>query len=134
VQLQGALAKAGVKAALGLHGASAALGFGFVAGATPTLYAADVREAVSTLRSAGMVLSDERSPPDLFLDAPISPRSCFAGAVARDGRRVTDVLQTWLDVSWHPARGQEQAEVLWGRALAPHLLAGSGKKRVSVRR
>lgn len=130
VQLQGALAKAGVEAALGLHDASAALGFGFVAGATPTLYVADVRAAVSTLRSAGVVLSDERSPPDLFLDAPLSPRSCFAGAVARDGRRVTDVLQTWLDVSWHPARGQGQAEVLWDRALAPHLLVGSGKKRV----
>lgn len=124
-RLQASLVDAGVDACVGLHGACAALGHAFVSGAKPLLFVADARAALSALRAVGLVPSDDGTPPDVFLDVPAAPRSCFAGAVERDGRRVTDVLQTWLDVSWHPARGQEQAEVLWERVLAPRLLSSS---------
>jgi len=30
----------------------------------------------------------------------------------KHGMRVSDVLQVWLDVSSHPSRGAEQAELL----------------------
>ncbi|WP_280640424.1 hypothetical protein [Cupriavidus pinatubonensis] len=36
----------------------------------------------------------------------------------RDGIPVTDIIQTWLDVSAHPARGAEQAAELGHRILA----------------
>jgi hypothetical protein len=124
-RLQASLTGAHVDACIGVHGACAALGHAFVSGAKPLLFVADARAALTTLRAVGLVPSDDGTPPDVFLDVPSAPRSCFAGAVERDGRRVTDVLQTWLDVSWHPARGQEQAEVLWERVLAPRLLSTS---------
>jgi hypothetical protein len=37
-----------------------------------------------------------------------------AGAMA-----ASDVIQTWLDVSDHPARGEEQAGFIYDRILGP---------------
>jgi hypothetical protein len=37
----------------------------------------------------------------------------------RDGLPLSDVLQVWLDVSAHPARGREQAAEIRRQALAP---------------
>jgi hypothetical protein len=34
---------------------------------------------------------------------------------------VADIIQVWLDVSNHPARGKEQAEQIWKRVLAPFI-------------
>jgi hypothetical protein len=31
----------------------------------------------------------------------------------------SDILQVWLDVSQHPSRGKEQADLIWRRVLAP---------------
>lgn len=39
-------------------------------------------------------------------------------ATTTDGVPVSDVLQTWLDVSAHPARGRLQADVIRKRAWA----------------
>jgi len=37
---------------------------------------------------------------------------------------VADVIQCWLDVSSHPARGAEQAAFIWKRVLGPALASG----------
>lgn len=52
------------------------------------------------------------------MQQPGFPQSLERGAVIRDGVRVTDVIQTWLDVSAHPARGAEQAAELEHGILA----------------
>jgi hypothetical protein len=42
----------------------------------------------------------------------------FGAAVERDGVPAADILQVWLDVSNHPARGKDQADVLHKRVLS----------------
>jgi hypothetical protein len=39
--------------------------------------------------------------------------------VAVDGVRVSDPLQVWLDVSPHPARGREQADLIFRQVIKP---------------
>ena len=41
-----------------------------------------------------------------------------------DGVPVADVIQCWLDVSGEPARGAEQAALLWRRVLGPAIANG----------
>jgi hypothetical protein len=41
--------------------------------------------------------------------------------VRHHGVPVADIVQVWLDVSNHPARGKEQAEQIWKRVLAPSI-------------
>lgn len=113
----------GVKACLGLHAACDALGFSFVRGVKPLVYVDRLPDAVGALRLAGLSPSAGGRPPDLFLDSPQAPRSCFTAAVERGALQVTDVVQSWLDVFWHPARGREQAEILWEQILEPRLIA-----------
>jgi hypothetical protein len=48
----------------------------------------------------------------------------FRGAVHAGGVAVSDVLQVWLDVSSHPSRGQEQANVIRKRVLERVIDAG----------
>ena len=55
--------------------------------------------------------------PDVFVRMPISRESVFRGAVVREGVPVADILQIYLDVSAHPARGEAQAEDIRRRAL-----------------
>ena len=42
--------------------------------------------------------------------------SVFRAAVIHEGVPVADILQVWLDVSFHPARGEKQAEEIRRRA------------------
>jgi hypothetical protein len=56
-------------------------------------------------------------PLDLILKKPWAPQSVFRGAVHLDGMAVSDVLQVWLDVSAHPSRGEEQAELIHRKIL-----------------
>lgn len=114
------LDQASIRSALALHAACDALGLGFVHGAKPTLCVERFDPAV--LHGLGLVVA-KGSSPDVFVSVPSAPRSCFSGTVERRGVRATDVLQSWLDVSWHPARGQEQADHLWSEVLEPRLLA-----------
>jgi hypothetical protein len=114
-----------IQAAVAEHAACEALGYGHVRGAKPLVYVARLQEAVAALEALRLTPSGEGSrSPDLFLDRPPAARSCFSGVVERGGLRVTDVVQCWLDVSRHPARGEEQAQVLWDEVLAPRLLEG----------
>lgn len=102
-------------AAMGLFSAADLLGFGHVHGVPPALWVPDLATAVHAkeLRRA-----KEGERPDFILQQPSFPQSVARGAVYRDGVQVTDIIQTWLDVSSHPTRGIEQAEELEHGILA----------------
>ena len=57
--------------------------------------------------------------PDVYVRVPAFRESVFRAAVVRDGVPVADILQVWLDVRSHPARGEAQAKEIRHRVLAP---------------
>lgn len=99
----------------GLFGAAEALGYGHVKGVVPTVWVESLKEA-QTWRALRLAKDGER--PDLTLQEPDFPQSLMRGAISREGIMVTDILQTWLDVSAHPARGAELALELENGVLA----------------
>ena len=56
-------------------------------------------------------------PPELIVRQPPTPQSVFRGLVRPEGMGACDVLQVWVDVASHPARGREQADVIRKRVL-----------------
>jgi hypothetical protein len=103
---------------LGLFAAADALGIGFVHGVPPHVYVRQLGPGPgSTWKN--LVPAERGEAPDLFVRTASAPNSVFRGAVTRDSSRVCDVLQVWLDVSAHPSRGSEQAEVIRRRILEP---------------
>ena len=60
----------------------------------------------------------------LFLRLARWPESLFRAAADVDGVPVADAIQCWLDVSGEPARGAEQAGLIWRRVLGPALANG----------
>jgi hypothetical protein len=63
-----------------------------------------------------------RNVSELARAAQVSaPRleSVFRGAVLADGVPAADVIQVWLDVQHHPARGRQQADENRQRVLRP---------------
>lgn len=103
--------------AVGLFAAADALGFGFVRGVPPHLYLERVDHNV--LRELGFSSENASHRADAYVRVPAFPEAVFRAAVQRKGAPVCDVLQVWLDVSSHPARGQEQADQIRRRALGP---------------
>lgn len=55
--------------------------------------------------------------PDVVLRKASAPQSVFRGMVRAGDDVVSDVLQVWLDVAAHPARGREQADLIRQRVL-----------------
>jgi hypothetical protein len=102
---------------LGLHAAAQALGCGVVHGVPPHIYLEEV--GLAALRRLGMTLEPVRRAVDVYLRIPVAPEAVFRGAVRREGVPVCDLIQVWLDVAAHPARGDLQAERLWRRFLGP---------------
>ena len=100
---------------LGLFAAAEALAVGHVRGVPPYVYVYDL-EAANHWKELKPARYGEK--PDLFLQRIRFPQSIGTGAVQRKGMYVTDILQVWLDVSAHPARGAEQAAELEGGILA----------------
>jgi len=104
------------RACLGLFAAADALGFGFVHGVPPHVY-------VRRLSAAGLAAWKNLVPvapgelPDVIVRQPSSPESVFRGIVRPNGLASCDILQAWLDVSNHPARGDEQANLIRKRVL-----------------
>jgi hypothetical protein len=123
------LHSAGQRIAWGGFAAIARLGFQFVHGAPLHLYVDDLSEAM--LRRLNLVRAESNQASDVILRKSRWPESVFRGAVEKGGQPTTDILQSWLDVSQHPARGAEQANVLWTRVLAPAL--GIESHRVASR-
>jgi len=102
---------------LGLFKAAEALGIGFVHGAKPYLYIE--RLSADFLRDLGLSENVKEEQVDVYVRIPRSRESVFRGAVRKGGVPVSDVLQVWLDVGHHPARGKEQADLIWRRILSP---------------
>lgn len=100
---------------LGLYSAADALGFSHVRGVPHYLYLE--RLAPSVFNALGLSIAQPGDRVDVVLRVPRWPQALFRGAVAQDGVLVSDVLQVWLDVSEHPARGAEQADEIWKRAI-----------------
>jgi hypothetical protein len=76
------------------------------------------------MHGLGLSQGGHGKPIDIFARVPDARRSVFRGAVVRDGVPASDILQVWLDVSAHPARGSEQADEIQKRILKP-LLGGA---------
>jgi len=102
---------------VGLFGAAELLGLGFVRGVVSHLYLERVDG--EALRQLGLSLEDANRNPDVQIRIPQNKESVFRPAVQHAGVPVSDIIQIWLDVANHPARGKEQAEQIWGRVLAP---------------
>lgn len=101
---------------LGLFAAAEILGFKFVHGVQPHLYIEQIdREA---LRELGLSLEPAGREADVFVRVPKYPEAVFRAAVERDGVPTSDILQVWLDVSDHPARGKDQADLLRKRVFS----------------
>jgi hypothetical protein len=117
-QLSEALRSLPSRACLGLFAAADALGFGFVHGVPPHIYVEDL--GPSGLRQMGLS-AEVSGQPDVLLRLPSAPEAVFRGAVRKAGVQACDVIQMWLDVSAHPARGHEQAALVHRRILQPLL-------------
>jgi hypothetical protein len=113
----GRIIKASPRCCVGLFAAADALGLGFVHGAQPQIYLERLDRDV--LRQAGLSVEGVDRQADAYIRIPVNKEAVFRAAVLRDGLPVSDVLQVWLDVSNHPARGREQANMIRKRALGP---------------
>ena len=107
------------KCCLALFAAADALGYGFVHGATPHIYLESV--TLGALHRLGLVLDHTNRAADVYIRKPSNTRAIFKPVVMRDKIPVSDILQVWLDVSTHPARGREQAREIWRHALKKFL-------------
>ncbi len=105
-----------------LFSACKLLGYGHVHGAPSHVYIEDLSPDV--LNALGLWRAEPGDAVDVFLRRPRFPESVFRGSVMRGGVPVCDVIQCWLDVMNHPARGSEQGEVLYSQALEPRLRSG----------
>lgn len=105
------------RACLGLFAAAESLGFGFVRGVPPYFYLESLDRDV--LRHMGLSPEGAEQEPNVNVRVPPFRESLFRASVVRDGVPVADILQVWLDVGSHPARGEEQAEEIRRRVLAP---------------
>ncbi len=115
------------RACLALFAAAEALNLGFVRGVPPHAY---VQRLTPGNLSAWkrLVPSESGEPPDLFIRQAPAPHSVFRGIVMVNDLPVSDILQVWLDVSSHPSRGQEQADLIWRRVLLPIIEDNHGRE------
>jgi len=107
-------------ACLGAFAAAERLGLGHVRGVCPHLLLRDA--SLRSLDALGLRETEPGEPTDVFVVRPPYPESTFRGSVSHGGIWTTDVLQTWIDVSYHPARGEEQAEVILRHLSSPERL------------
>ena len=116
-KLEGYLSAQRPRLCLGLFEAAEALGIGFVHGVKPYLYLE--RLSADVMRDLGLSGNGSEEQADIYIRIPGNHESIFRGAVRNDGVPVSDILQIWLDVSQHPSRGREEADVIWRKILAP---------------
>ena len=105
------------RACVGLFAAARAMGLGHVHGVPVHIYLNEFRS--EGLRKAGLMKAEPSDRVDVVLRLPSVRESVFRGIVSIDGLPASDVVQVWLDVSAHPARGNEQADVIYRRVLRP---------------
>lgn len=107
---------------IGLFAAADALGFGFVHGVAPHIYLERLEPVA--LNQLGLSVENVEPHPDVYIRIPDNEEAVFRAAVRRNGVPVSDIIQVWLDVSNHPARGKEQAKQIWKRVLAQSVHKG----------
>ncbi len=105
------------EACIGLFAAASLLDAGHVADGLPWVYVRKLPERPDQAWRE-LVEVSPGEPLQLILKQAATPESVFRGAVQVRGAWVSDILQVWLDVSSHPARGAEQAEHLARTVLA----------------
>lgn len=104
------------KACLAQFSACAELGFGFVTGVPAAAYLDEIRP--ETLTRLGLRAAEEGEEVQVLLQVPRWPEAIFRAVTLSPGVPTADVLQCWLDVAHHPARGEEQADLIWNRVLS----------------
>jgi hypothetical protein len=107
----------GPRVCLGLYAAADILGLGFVHGVNPHLYLERMSQDV--LEGLGLSANGAEKQADIFVRVPGNRESVFRGVVKKDGVPASDILQIWLDVAQHPARGREQGDIIYRSILAP---------------
>jgi hypothetical protein len=117
----------GDRACLGLFAAARAMNLGHVEGAPLHIYVDDFR--IDRLRKAGLSDAPKAQPVSVLLRVPSAKESVFRGAVKAQNLAASDVLQVWLDVSAHPARGREQANVIYRHVIKPMIQAANDQSR-----
>lgn len=111
------------RACLGLFAAADELGVGFVSGVAPHVLVDQQSvlpggaEAAEGARN--LVIAERGDAVDFVVRIPKAVRSVLRGSVRPKQVASADIIQVWLDVSEHPSRGAEQAELIWQRYLAP---------------
>jgi len=108
-----------IRVCAGLFSAAELLGLSFVHGAPKHLYVEEPNPEL--FRLLGLAREREGESADVFVRVPAARASIFRAAVNMSGVPASDVLQIWLDVAAHPARGSAQADEIWQRVLAPSL-------------
>jgi hypothetical protein len=73
------------------------------------------------VKELGLSDNAEEQDADIFVRVPGNRESVFRGVVEKSGLPVSDILQVWLDVAQNPARGKEQADMIWRKVLGPAL-------------
>jgi hypothetical protein len=104
------------RACLALFASAEALGIGFVHGVPSHVYVQRLAPgSVAAWKNIAPVEPGER--PDIILRQAPAPHAVFRAVVRVDGVPASDILQVWLDVSSHPSRGREQADLIRRRIL-----------------
>jgi hypothetical protein len=104
------------RACVALFAAAEALGVGHVGGVPPYVYVERVRPGnLAAWKSLRPCAAGEA--PDVVVRQAPAPQSVFRGMVRAKDVWSSDILQVWLDVAAHPARGAEQADVIRRRFL-----------------
>lgn len=123
-QIHSFFAKQEGLACLGLFAAADALHLGHVNGVPPYVYVPKLpRSDDKKWKALEVALPQEK--PDIIVRQAASPKSAFRGAVHQDDLIVADVIQVWLDVANHPARGEEQASLIYEKILRPLIRSGN---------
>lgn len=94
--------------------------FSFVHGVAPHIYVDTLSSEL--FKAMKLTIANPGEAVDVFVRKPLYPETVFRGVQLRDGLPVTDLLQCWLDVVAHPARGQEMGQVLYQKVLQPYLI------------
>ena len=115
----GRLVESSPRICIGLFAAADLLGFKFVHGVAPHVYLEGLD--VEALKQLGISVENAEGRPDVYIRIPENKEAVFRPVVRHEGIPVADIVQVWLDVSNHPARGKEQAELIWKRVLAPSI-------------
>ena len=104
------------RACLALFSAAKELNFGFVEGVPPYLYVRRI-QASNLTAWKNLRLCEPGQRADLIIRQAPAPQSVFRGLVHPHGLASCDVLQIWVDVSSHPSRGSEQADLIRRKIL-----------------